>query len=65
VNPSTRTHPMPFLVRVRLGFLLTAILAGMVGMSRDEPRLVYAGIGLGLVGLVLRFFTPKPPAPTE
>jgi len=56
---------MPLIIRLRLGFLLTAILAGMVGMSRNDPRLVYAGIGCGVVGLALRFVRPKPPRASE
>jgi hypothetical protein len=55
---------MPSLIRLRLGFLLSAILIGMLGMARNDSRLVYAGIGLGAIGLALRFVKPKPPAPT-
>ena len=55
--------PMPSFIRLRLGFLLSAILIGMLGMARNDARLVYAGIGLGVIGLVLRFFKPRPPAP--
>jgi len=54
---------MPSFIRLRLGFLLSAVLIGMLGMVRNDSRLIYTGIGLGLVGLVLRFFKPKPPAP--
>ena len=50
---------MPSLVRLRLGFLLSAILIGMLGMTRDDARLVYGGIALGVIGLALRFVKPK------
>jgi hypothetical protein len=53
---------MPSFIRLRLGFLLSAILIGMLGMARNDSRLVYAGIGLGVIGLVFRFFKPKPNA---
>ena len=56
---------MPFLIRLRLVLLISAILAGMVGMTRNDSRLIYAGIVLGVIGLVLRYVRPKPVAPSE
>ena len=50
---------MPSYIRLRLGFLVSAILIGMLGIVRNDQRLVYAGIVLGLVGLALRFLKPK------
>jgi hypothetical protein len=50
---------MPSYVRLRLGLLLSAILIGMLGIVRNDPRLIYAGIVLGLLGLALRFLKPK------
>ena len=50
---------MPSAIRLRLGFLLAAIVTGMMGMARDDARLIYAGVGLGMVGLALRFIKPK------
>ena len=54
---------MPSLIRLRLGFLFSAILIGMLGMARNDSRLVYAGIALGVIGLVLRFVRSRPPEP--
>ena len=50
---------MPSYIRLRLGFLFSAVLIGMYGMVHDDARLVYGGIGLGLIGLALRFLKPK------
>ena len=50
--------PMPSLIRLRLGFLLSAILIGMLGIVRNDQRLIYAGIVLGLIGLALRLMKP-------
>ncbi len=56
-------NPVPSIIRLRLGALFSAILIGMLGIARNDQRLVYAGMVLGVVGLVLRFVKPKPPAP--
>lgn len=50
---------MPSYIRLRLGFLVSAILIGMLGIVRNDQRLIYVGIILGLVGLALRFMKPR------
>lgn len=50
---------MPSLIRLRLGFLFSAILIGMLGVARDDARLVYVGMALGVIGLALRFIKPR------
>lgn len=50
---------MPSYIRLRLGFLLSAILIGMLGMVRNDARLIYVGIALGVIGLALRLLRPR------
>ena len=49
---------MPSLIRLRLGFLVSAILIGMLGIVRNDSRLIYGGMVLGAIGLALRFIKP-------
>jgi hypothetical protein len=50
---------MPSYIQIRLGLLFSAVVVGMLGIVRDDARLIYAGIALGLTGLALRFLKPK------
>ena len=50
---------MPSIIRLRLGALFSAILVGMLGVARNDQRLVYVGVALGVIGFALRFWVPK------
>lgn len=60
--PSTPTRRwLPTFLQLRLGILMAAIVLGISGMARNDPRLVNVAIAIGSVGVILRFLRPKRP----
>ena len=63
-NPQDPTPPvrrtwMPSFLQLRLGILMAAVILGISGMSRNDPRIVNAAIVIGAVGVILRFVKRK------
>ena len=53
-NVSTpRRWPFTF-TQVRLGVLMAALAFGLTGMLRNDVRLLDAGIGLAILGVLMR-----------
>lgn len=52
---------VPSYQQLRLFILLAALTVGIAGMSWNDPRLVNVGIGIAMVGVVMRFFNRKRP----
>lgn len=50
-------------VQVRLGILMAALVFGLSGMVRNDPRLLDTGIGFAVIGVVMRFFNRKKKGP--
>lgn len=50
-------HRWPFtFVQVRLGILMAAIAFGLTGMLRNDARLLGAGFGLAILGVLMRIW---------
>jgi uncharacterized ion transporter superfamily protein YfcC len=53
-EPSWRRW-LPTVLQFRLTLLVLALIVGITGMSRNDQRMVYAAMGFGAVGIILRF----------
>ena len=60
-EPAPRRRWIPTFLQLRLGILMAALVLGVVGMSRNDERMVMAAMVIGGVGLILRFVRPKQP----
>lgn len=59
-DPNAPTTPRrvwrPTFLQVRLGVLMMALITGGTGMAQREPRLIFAGIAFGVVGVLMRLY---------
>lgn len=53
---------MTLLRRVRIGLGVAGVVIGVVGIARDDRRIVWVAIGLLGVSAVLRVLKREPPA---
>ena len=52
--PAPRRRWLPSYQQFRLGILMTALILGITGMSRNDDRLVKGAIGVAIVGVLMR-----------
>ena len=50
---------LPSYLQFRLTLLVLALVLGITGMSRNDPRLVKAAMVAGGIGIVMRFLKPR------
>lgn len=55
-TPAPRARWLPSYQQLRLGVLMTSLVLGITGMSRNDERLVKGAIVVAVIGVVMRFF---------